>query len=88
MVMVPEHVELVIEELILEGFPSEQRGGIRLAVERELGRLLLEHGLPQTLRQEADIGRLEVGMTGLDAGSGVDVIGARLARALYGGMGG
>lgn len=84
----PEQVELVIDELVLEGFAGGQRDQIRVAVERELARLLVEQGVPPSLEQEKDVARLEAEEVGVSEGMGADTIGTRVARALYRGLGG
>ena len=59
--MRPERVELHIEELVLHGFPTRDRYGIAEAIQRELTRLLIEHGVPEALRQGGDVARLNGG---------------------------
>ena len=60
--IVPAHtVELHIEELILHGFSQGDRYRIGEAIERELARLFIEQGLPQSLSENAAIADLDLG---------------------------
>ena len=84
--MTPERIELMIDELALDGIGTGDQEGIRISVERELTRLFLEQGIPPTLAQEADIARLEAGSVDFRKGMETDALGARIAQTLYEGL--
>jgi len=79
-------VELHIEELVLHGFPTAGHEGIGEAVQKELTRLLSEHGLPWSFSTIQEIERLDGGTLQLNSQSKPETIGNELARAIYGGM--
>lgn len=84
--MKPGNIELYVEELVLHGFSAADRYRIGQAVEHELGRMFAERGAPPLTRSE-EISRLDGGSFEVRRGSGVEVIGAQVARAVYGGLG-
>lgn len=79
-------IELTIEELVLHGFSPHNAHHIGQAVERELGRLFSEQGLPGTLSQEGNYPSLQAGPIQLEAHPGVESTGAEIARAVYQGF--
>lgn len=84
--MRPKNIELYIEELVLEGFEQVDRGRIAEAVERELTHLFTERGIPPSLAGGGEIDRLDGGTFQAASGSRPEVIGAQVARAVYGGL--
>jgi hypothetical protein len=85
--MTAANVELTIEELVLHGFAADDRHTIGASVERELGRLFAEHGVPATLAQGGDLMRLDGGSFLVAPDSRVEGIGAQVARSVYRGFG-
>lgn len=81
------NLELHIEELVLHGFAPGDRRRIGDAVERELARLFAAEA-PRALAQGAEIERLDAGSFRAAQGSTPEAIGAQIAQALYGGLGG
>jgi hypothetical protein len=79
-------IEVSIDELVLHGFAPGDRHRIRAAVERELGRLFLEHGAPPALAQPRDIRMLDGGTVEVVPGAPGGAVGYEVARALYGGL--
>ena len=79
-------LELDIEELVLDGLAPGDRYGIGAAVERELGRLLAEQGVPGWLARGGQVERLDGGAFEMTPGTKAEVVGARVARAAYGGL--
>jgi hypothetical protein len=79
-------VELRIEELVLDGFAAYDRYRIGAAMEAEMTRLLAEQGVPLSLARDGEIARLDGGAFEMAAHSRAEVIGAQVARALYGGL--
>jgi hypothetical protein len=84
--MKPENVELHIEELVLRGFAPGERHRIGEAVERELVRLLGEHGVPPSLAQGSEVERLDGGAFEVAHGSKAEAVGVQVAQAIYGGL--
>jgi hypothetical protein len=84
--MRPQNVELHIEELVLRGFAPGERHRIGEAVERELVRLLDEHGVPPSLAQGIEVERLDGGAFEVAHGSKAEVVGVQVAQAIYGGL--
>ena len=80
------NVELRIEELVLYGFPPGEHQIIGEAVEHQLSRLFAERGVPPSLVHGADIPRVDGGTLERSPGSTSEAFGARVARALYGGL--
>ena len=78
------HIErLVLEGLSLDGLNPAQ---IQVAVEAELGRLLLAGGLAPQLAAGAARASLDGGQIGGQGGAGV--LGEQIAGAVYGVLGG
>jgi hypothetical protein len=80
-------IEVHIEELVLEGVSAADRLSVGAAIERELGRLFAEHGVPERLtagppRQAVDGGSFERG-----SGASPARIGDQVAVAVYRGLG-
>lgn len=84
--MRPRNIELDIEELVLDGFAGNDRQSIGEAVERELSRLFIEQGVPPSLEQGGRIEGLNGGEFKISSDSSAEVIGARAAQAVYGGL--
>ena len=81
-----KNIELRIEELILDGFEESDRHVIGEAVEHELTRLFTEHGVPPSLKNGGRIDSLDGGAFEMTPGLRAEVIGARLAHAVYRGI--
>lgn len=79
-------IDLYVEELVLHGFEPGDRHRIGHAVEQELGRLLAERGAPPSLARSREVQHLDGGSFEAKPGSGVEKIGAQVARAVYGGL--
>ena len=84
--MTPTAVVLRVEQLVLDGFAPGDRYHIGEAVERELGRLLAERGVPPSLVVSRAVTRLDGGAFGLAPGSRAEAIGLQVARAVHGGL--
>ena len=85
--MRPKNIELHIEELVLHGFAQGDRYRIGEAVEQELTRLLVDRGVPESLAGGGEIASVDGGAFEVAPGSGADVVGAQVAKAVYGGLG-
>ena len=84
--MKPKNIELNIEELVLHGFSPGDRHRIGEAVEQELTRLLAEWGVPQSLELGGEIGYVDGGAFEVAQGSRAQIVGAQVAKAVYGGL--
>ncbi len=81
-----KNIELHIEELVLHGFAGSDHQNIGEAVERELSRLFAEKGVPPSLVDGGRIDNLDGGAFEVMPGSRTEVVGAGVARAVYGGL--
>ena len=79
-------IELNIDELVLHGFAPGDRHRIGEAVERELTRLLTDRGVPQSLERGGEIASMDGGAFEVAPGSRAQVVGAQVAKAVYGGL--
>jgi len=86
--MKPVSLELYIEELVLHGLVPTDRYRIGQAMERELGRLFGERGVPSSLAQEDNLERLDGRAFEVKQGSGAEAIGVQVAQAVYRGLAG
>jgi hypothetical protein len=78
------HLELHIEELILEGFSPADRYRIADALERELSALLA--AAPVAFERGERVAALDGGACEIEAGAAPQTIGAQIARTLHGGL--
>jgi len=82
----PQSVEVRIEELVLHGFSRGDRHAIADAVQGELARLFGEESLPPGLLRTMEIGEINGGSFHAREGERRQTTGARVARAIYGGL--
>ena len=82
----PRSIQVNIERLVLHGFPAKNRLAAGRALERELGRLLAEHGAPPALLNASRIETLDVGTIALTNETNPERIGTQIARSLYDGF--
>ncbi|MEM1251928.1 MAG: hypothetical protein AAGI69_05805 [Cyanobacteria bacterium P01_H01_bin.21] len=83
----PYALNLHIDQLTLHGFSAVDRDRIGAAMKAELSRLLTEQGIPSQLKQGDVINQLDGGTFEITARMPPRMIGARLARAIYRGLG-
>ena len=76
-------VDIDIEELVLEGFPSGERFQIAGAVEQELAQLLREQGPTPLWAKDSDFSCLDGAKFEMKAGQSERTIGAQIARSIY-----
>jgi hypothetical protein len=79
-------VNLHIEELVLHGFPQQDKYRIARALEHELARLLSQGDIPSVLSQGGVISGLDGGSFQTRPGTSPETTGARVAQNLYGGL--
>jgi hypothetical protein len=82
----PRAIDVHIGELVLEGVSAADRRRIGAAVERELGRLFAEHGVPEHLTAAGTREAVHGGSFVREHGSTPAAFGAQVARAVYGGL--
>jgi len=83
------HITISIERLMLDGIdiPHRLRHQLQAAVEAELTRLLLAGGLAAELRTGGTRHRVPAGVLELREDDGPDMLGKKIARAVYRGIG-
>jgi hypothetical protein len=79
-------VQLHIEELVLNGIAPPDRYVTGEAFERELTRLLSEHGVPRALTAPGETATLPELALEVMPGASAQEFGAELAKAIYGGL--
>jgi len=83
--MKPPRVKLNIENLVVDGVAHVDQATLREAIHQELSRLIAENGVPAHLGQGFPLPNHAVTAR---PGVGARAIGAQVAQAIYGGMGG
>lgn len=83
------HITISIERLILDGIdiPHRLRSQVQAAVEVELARLLLASGLALDLQTGGTQHRVPGGVLELKGDDEPGVLGKKIARAIYKGIG-
>jgi hypothetical protein len=84
--MMPDSVDLTIEELALHGLEPADSELIGRQLEHQLARLFAERGLPAALASGGDWPALDGLSFQLEPGAGADALATQVARALYGGL--
>ena len=80
------NIELHIEELVLDGFSSQDKNHIASVVRQELHHLLSQGDIPRKLMRTNDISRLDGGTIQMEPKATVESIGSKIARNLYKGL--
>jgi hypothetical protein len=94
-------LDLHIDELVLHGFGPGDRYAIAAAVERELGRLFTEEGVPRGLAEDRDgsdgdfettdatrsVFRMDAGTFDVTHDATPDAVGTQVARAIHRSLG-
>ena len=80
--LLPNAIELHIDELVLHGFAPGDRERIGAAVQRELARLVAEQGTPDSWKQSGEIEDLDAGKFNLRANK-PDIVGVQIAQAVH-----
>jgi hypothetical protein len=79
-------IDLHIEELVLDGFAPGDRHRIGAALERELTRLLTEHGAPASWAGGGGVPRLDGGTFDAKPGARPERVGTQIAQSVFRGM--
>ena len=80
-------LDLRIDELALHGFEQMDRTELGTAVERALGQLFAQRGLPSSLSRGGHVESLDGGRFAASPGTSVQEIGGQIARGIYRGFG-
>ncbi len=78
-----QQIELHIEELVLHGFPPNQRHAIAQAIEMNLTRLLTEQQTPAAWQQNGKVRSINAGSIHINNVSKTEVTGNKIANAVY-----
>ena len=83
------NITVQIEQLIVEGLdlPQRQRGVLQAALEAELGRLLAQGGLNNSLAHGGAMPRLTAPAIQHSTNADPTVLGTSIAQAVYGSIG-
>jgi len=81
-----KRIDFHIEKLVLWGFDRADRYRIGAAVQSELSRLLTELGMPSLLDHGSELVRLDGESFKVVPESTPEVIGVKIARAVFGGL--
>jgi hypothetical protein len=79
----PRSVTVEIGELVLHGFARGDRHEIGEALQRELGELLSNRGIPQSLAGGRDLARLNAATINMPDRGKPAAVGKQVARAVY-----
>ena len=83
----PHPLNLHIDRLTLHSFSALDRHRIGTAIQSELVRLFTEQGIPRSLAQGGTINQLDGGTFDMVVGMPPRVVGVRIARVIYRGLG-
>jgi hypothetical protein len=86
MALKPQGVDLHIDELVLQGFATEDRLSIGDAVQRELSRLIAESGLAELQGRPVEMEQIDAGRFQAAPGARAQSIGTQVAGAVYRGI--
>ncbi len=75
-------IEISIDELVLHGFSEIDRGRLDAALRGELGRLLQNPELPDTLRNLSSVAQLNLPALNMQDATSPEQIGVQVARSL------
>ncbi len=76
--------EIGIDKLVLEGFTVEDGERIKGSVERELTRLLVDHGIAGGLTESYDMAGVKAEQIAMELSATQASGGKQIARAIYG----
>jgi len=79
-------IKLHIEDLVLHGFPAQDRERVARSLQQELTRLLQQDGMPASLQQGGAIPHINAGSFNMEHTNTQERIGQQISRSLYGGI--
>ncbi len=77
-----KRVVLHIDSLVLKGFRHEDRHGIAVGLQQELGRVFADREAVSLLSAVGDVSRLQVGGVPVEQGSRPQRVGERVAQGI------
>jgi hypothetical protein len=80
------NIDLHIEELVLDGFPAQDKELITLAMQQEITRLINNGKTPAALIQNNNLSRIDGGSFQVKPGDSPGTTGIQIARSLYRGL--
>ena len=84
----PRPVEVLIEELVLEGVRREDRFRVAQALEEALERRLAREGVPDSLASIEPAERLDAGTIHVPVGARPEALGVQVGETIYRALGG
>lgn len=82
--MKPPRIDLVIDELVVRGVRADNPKALARAVERELARQFVQHGIPAAFHRNVAVDRLNAGAVTIAPNTRPAALGAQVARAVHG----
>jgi hypothetical protein len=82
-----KNIEINIEELVLEGFALFDKSNVANSLERELTRLMNEHGIPASLTKDSTVSLINAGMFRTNETTGSDSLCGQIANSIYARLG-
>jgi len=79
-------IELKIDNFVLEGIDPRHRGRVVSALEKELTRLFMEKGAPQSMSQGGDAAEIDAGALKGNPPGRPGLIGEGVAQLIYKGL--
>jgi hypothetical protein len=76
-------IELNIDQLVLEGFPSRDRYRLSNAIQQGLDRIIRERGIPDSLRENRRIGQINLDSINMQSNQRPEKLGQQVARSIY-----
>lgn len=83
---IPVRLRIDIEEVVLNGFPASDRHAIGESLSQELERLFSDVKVHLPFRRGMELPSMITGPISLPAQAGPDVVGAEVARVVYGSL--
>ncbi len=79
-------VELIVDDLLVDGYWELDVASLRAAIQDELVRLFTERGIPTALSRHQISANLTIDFPRPIANEGAQALGTQVAHALYGGL--
>ena len=76
-------LEFNIERLVLEGFSPHDRNRISNSLQLELTRIFREKGIPDSLKGNSEIARMNLGKVKVPSHNKPELIGNKVAQTIY-----
>ena len=76
-------IELNIDQLVLEGFPSRDRYRLSNAIQQGLDKIIRQRGIPDSLRENRRIGQINLDSINMQSNQRPENLGQQVARSIY-----